>query len=148
MEINERQLEYIETRNKTYFVILTITTAILFLLVARDNYLTSEFSKLDDSLKLQLNAFSLYSALFLALIKYYPKFYMINFMVVYLILGIICSTGTFFSLFSMEYGLTFYAIVYIGISILLSIASYKLKDYERKVCDILYGKKNKHDFMR
>ncbi len=147
MDIDGKALEYIEMRNKTYFLILVIITIILTALVAKDSYVVNESSKLDVYYKMQLNAFTVYTALFLALLKSYPKFYMINFMVVYVTVTVICITGTYFSLFSMEYGMFFYSVIYIGISMLLSIANYKVKDYERKVCDILYGKKNKYEFL-
>ncbi len=146
MDIDGRSIEYIEMRNKTYFLILVIITIVLISLVLKDSYVVDEVSKLDVYYKMQLTSLTVYTGLFLILIKSYPKFYMINFMIVYLAVSLICIFGTYFSLFSMEYGMFFYSVVYIGISMLLSIASYKLKDYERKVCDILYGEKNKYEF--
>ncbi len=146
MDIDGRAIEYIEARNRTYFLILSVITLVLVSLVLKDSYVVNEAARLDVYYKMQLSSLTVYSGLFLILIKSYPKFYMINFMGVYLAVSLICILGTYFSLFSMEYGMFFYSVVYIGISMLLSIASYKLKDYERKVCDILYGEKNKYEF--
>ena len=147
MDIDGRSIEYIEMRNKTYFLILVIITMILVVLVLKDSYVVREVSRLDAYYKMQLTSLTVYTGLFLILIKSYPKFYMINFMGIYITVSVICIIGTYFSLFSMEYGMFFYSVIYIGISILFPIVNYKFKDYERKICDILYGKKNKYEFL-